>query len=255
MVLGKLPEAFRLVGRLISTVPNLTESSALRAFRPGAAGSSTTILPGFIPGIGFGEKRRSVGQSAILGRPHQLFDIGRLEREAFVDIAFAVFDHRDAGRSGLGQGAGALRAVQPAATVLLRKVALLAARPFAAPARQKDIIDQSEHRAFVGIHREHRMKRQAQPLLVDPQRRCILKRKHMAAGNLGAGASQGRGHHLAQRHLGIVQKPRDPHLAGAVAAKLSDTDPLAAVGDKPLRKKGPPFSRRTSPNSPSTAPS
>jgi hypothetical protein len=48
-----------------------------------------------------------------------------------------------------------------------------------------------------------------------------------------------------------VQEPRDPHLAGTAAAQLSDTDALAAIGDKPIIKKAPPFASRASPNSPS----
>lgn len=43
--LRKSLEALRLAGRTIPTVPNLTESSVVRAFRPGAAASSTTIRP------------------------------------------------------------------------------------------------------------------------------------------------------------------------------------------------------------------
>ena len=239
---------------MISTTPNFTESSALRAFRPGAAGSSTAHSAGFIPDIGLGEKRRSIGQSAILSRPHQLFDIGRLEREAFVDIAFAIFDHRDAGRPGSTKALARFRAVQPAAAILLRKVPLLAARPFAAHARQKEIIDQPKHHAIIGIYRYDRMKRQANSLLVHPQRRCILNRKHVPAGNLAAGASQGRRHHFPQRHLGIVQKPRDPHLASAVAAQLPDADAFAAAGNKPLMQKGPPFARRRPQNLPAAVP-
>jgi len=61
----------------------------------------------------------------------------------------------------------------------------------------------------------------------------------MAASDLDAGSLQRRGHHLADRYFGDVQKPRDPHLAGAVAAELPDTDPLAAIGDKTLIQKTP----------------
>ena len=77
-------------------------------------------------------KRRPVGQTAILSRPHQLFHCGRLERETFVDVALAIFDHRGAGRAGFSQGAGGLRALEPAAAVLLLKRPLLALVAFAA---------------------------------------------------------------------------------------------------------------------------
>jgi hypothetical protein len=113
---------------------------------------------GLVQGVGFGEKRHSVGQTAVLRRPHQLFHIGRPTRETFVDVAFAIFDHRNAGRAGFGQGAGAFGAAKPAPTVLLLKRPLPALFFFAALARQKNIIDKAKHRLVVGVDRKDRMK-------------------------------------------------------------------------------------------------
>ena len=209
---------------------------------------------GLIPSVGLGEQRGSVRQTAILGRPHQLLHIGRLESETLVDVAFAVFDHRDAGCAGFGQDAGAFRAAKPAAAVLRLERPLLVVSALAAVAHQKEIVDEAEHRAPIGVHRDHRMKRQAEAFLVHPQRRGVLNGKHVPAGDLGAGARPGPSHHLLDRHLGIVQKPGNPHLASAVAPKPPHADALAAMRDKPLIQKHPPFSRRSSPNSPSVSP-
>ena len=76
MVFGKPLAALCRFGRRISTLPNLTDSSALRAARPGAAASSTVMRAGLFPSVGLGEQRgRPVGQTAILRRPHQLFHV------------------------------------------------------------------------------------------------------------------------------------------------------------------------------------
>jgi len=95
------------------------------------------------------------------------------------------------------------------------------------------------------------MKQQAHALLIYAKSRGVLNHQHMAAGDLGAGSRRGRGHHLVSCYVGIVQKPRNPHLSGTIAAKLSDAHTSAAVGDKPLKQEDPPFSSRSSPNCPS----
>ncbi len=208
---------------------------------------------GLVPRVGLGEQSRPVGQRAILSRPHQLFHVGRLEREAFIDVAFAVFDHRDAGRAGFGQGAGAFCARQPAAAILLLERPLPALVAFAALTREKEIVDKAEHRPCIGVHCDDRMKRQTEAFLVHAQGRGVLNGEHVPADHLGAGARPGRSHHLVSCHLGIVQKPPNPHLAGATAAQPPDADALAAMRDKPLKQERPPFSRRSSPNSPSVS--
>ena len=85
------------------------------------------------------------------------------ESEALGDVAFAIFDHRDAGCAGLGQGAGAFRAPKPAAAVLRLKRPLLVVSALAAVPHHKEIVDEAEHRARIGVHRDDRMKRQARP--------------------------------------------------------------------------------------------
>jgi hypothetical protein len=118
---------------------------------------------------------------------------------------------------------------------------------------QEEVIDQAKDRAFISIHRKKRMKRQAQALLIHTQSRRVLDYKHMPASDPGTGPSRGRRHHLGDCDFGVVQKPRDPHFSGTVAAKLPDAHALAAIGDKLLVQERPPFSRRSSPNRPSVS--
>ena len=149
MVLGKPLAALRCLGCRNSTLPNLTDNSARRAARPGA-GNSTVIGADLVPNLGFGEQRGSVGQTAILRRPHQHFHVGGPEREAFINVAFAIFHHGDAGCGGFGQGASAFRAPQPAASYLLLKRPLPAFLPFAAMTRQKEKIRARRGAATLG---------------------------------------------------------------------------------------------------------
>ena len=205
----------------------------------------------FAPRLGLGEQRRVVSQASVLSGAHQLLHVGRLEDEAFVDVAFAIFDDCDAGRTRFGQGAGAFRAGQPTPAVLLLERLLPALVAFAATARQEEVVDQPKHRPRIGVGRDDRMKGRAQAFLVHPQDRSVLDGEHVPADDLSAGAPSGLQHHLAGRHLGIVQKPRNPHLAGTVAAQQPDADALATMCNQALIQKRPPFTKRASPNSPS----
>src|SRR5271166_46337 len=237
MVSGKPLVAVCRLGRRISTLPNFTDSSALRAARPGAAGSSTVIRPASSQASALANREVPSRQTAVLGRPHPLLHIGRLESETLVDVAFAVFDHRDAGCARFGQDAGAFRAAKPAAAVLRLERPLLVVSALAAVAHQKEIVDEAEHRAPMGVHRDHRMKRQAEAFLVHPQGRGVLNGKHVPAGDLGAGARPGRSRHLLDRHLGIVQKPGNPHLASAVAPSPRTLTPLPPCATSRSYKK------------------
>jgi len=114
----------------------------------------------------------------------------------------------------------------------------------AALAVQKEIVNETEHRAGVGVHRDDRVKRQAEAFLVHPQGRGVLNGEHMSARDLGAGARPGRSHHLGDRHPGIMQKSGNPHLASAVAPKPPHADALAAMRDEPLIQIGPPHMGR-----------
>ena len=78
--------------------------------------------------------------------------------------------------------------------------------------------------------------------------------EHVPAGDLGAVRARAVDIISLTRYLGIVEKPRDPHLARAIAPEPPDADAPAAMRDKPLVQKGPPFSRRSSPNAPSGNP-
>src|SRR5262245_698919 len=97
------------------------------------------------------------------------------------------------------------------------------------------------------------MKGQPHAFLIHAQRGSILDRQHMAASNLGAGALPRCRYHLAGRDLRIVQKARDPHLPGTIAAKLTDADPPAAITNQRSIQKGAPFFSRSSPNCPSVS--
>src|SRR5207237_4585073 len=94
------------------------------------------------------------------------------------------------------------------------------------------------------------MERQPHPLLINAQGGGILYRQNVTADDPRAGSRQSRLEHRAMGYLRIVQKPRDPHLACAVATELPDTDAPAAILNKTAAQKGPPFSRRSSPNVP-----
>ena len=251
MVFGKPLASLWRLGRRISTLPNLTDSSALRAARPAVwmsdvcerrnrgGGKLHRHRAGLVPSVDLGEQGRPVGQTAILSRPHQLFHCGRLERETFVDVALAIFDHRGAGRAGFSQGAGGFRALEPAAAVLLRKRPLLALVAFAALARQKEVVDKAEHRPRIGVHRDHRMKGQPDAFLVHPQGRGVLNGEHVPAGDLGASARPGRRHHLVRRHLGIVEKPGNPHLARRSPPSPRTLTPLPPCATSRSYKKAP----------------
>ena len=149
MVLGKPLAALRCLGCKISTLPNLTDNSARRAARPGA-GSSTVIVLTSSQTSALENREVPVGQTAILRRPHQHFHVGGPEREAFINVAFAIFHHSDAGCGGFGQGAGAFRAPQPVAATLLLKRPLPAFLPFAALTRQKEKIRARRGAATLG---------------------------------------------------------------------------------------------------------
>ncbi len=104
-------------------------------FGPVRQASSMVICPLSSQRSAVANRRRPILQSTILSRPHQLLNRLRLEREALVDIAFTIFDHRDTGGSSVSQCARAPGTIKPAPAVLFLKNSLLALRTLTAFAR------------------------------------------------------------------------------------------------------------------------
>ena len=116
---------------------------------------------------------------------------------------------------------------------------------------------------LVGVYRQHRVQQHPVDValggLSEPApalgRRCevdltgVLDRQHMAAFCRGNRALAPAFDDALCRHLGIAEKPVEPHLPGAVTLrKPAQTDIFAR--DHAFDKRRPPLSRRRSPNRP-----
>ena len=194
-----------------------------------------------------------VGQKPVLGSPHQLLDIRRLEGKALIDVAFTVLDDRHTGSSRFPKLARAFGAVEPAPAVLLLEGPLFAYRALATAAIQEEGVDKAQDKPARRFHGNQRMHGKPDALLVHPNGRRVLDRKYMTTAGSRAGPCRRCAQHLSRRHLPTMQKTRDPHLAGSAAAKRAHAASPAAIGHQPAQQIGPPFSRRSSPNRPSPA--
>ena len=87
----------------------------MTGFAPGNGRQFHRHLPCYGPAVGLCKKMKAVFQETVLGSPYQLFDIGRFECKAFVDVAFPVFHHRDTACSRLPKPRSVVRCCDPQA--------------------------------------------------------------------------------------------------------------------------------------------
>ena len=184
-----------------------------------------------------------------MGGPDQQLDALRTPRERFENVALAVGDHRHAGSAGTHRG-GLIGPLQPAEALLLLDRNRPPGRAPAPLPLQKRAVDQPQDRPVLRIHRQHRVQIIA-AAAVRAQHRRVLDREDMPSGTAGRRPLGGFRQHLGAAHRLVAQKPGQPDLSRTAAAQPPHPQLAATRRHQAAQKKGPPFSRRRSPNRPS----
>jgi len=201
--------------------------------------------------LGAGKQPATIGQHTILPDPDQQLHTGRLAGELLIDVALAIGDHGEAGRPGRQQRARLLGRGQPTPALLLRERPRLALRLRSAAAAKQLGMDQPQQGAILRINGDRRVQHQALLVAVIAQARRVLDRQNVPARHQLGRARRRCLHHLGRGYPLVAQKPRDPHLAGAIATKRAHPNPRLSHRRQPIEQEQPPFSRRRSPNRPS----
>ena len=132
--------------------------------------------------------------------------------------------------------------------VLDRPCALRAALAFAAA--QELAVDRPQNRAVLGVDRDHRMQIQTAAAPRADHRR-ILNGQHVTPPATRPRARPRDLDHLAWRHCLAAQKPGQLDLSPPRAPQSANPHRATRRRHETPQQKGPPFSRRRSPNRPS----
>lgn len=152
-----------------------------------------------------------------------------------------------AARADLGRARGAL---EPAmAFLLLDGLGALRAALALATAQER-AVHRPQDRAVLGVDRDHRMQIKTAAALRAHDRR-VLNRQHVAPGATRPRARARSLDHLLGRHRLAAQEPGQAHLSLSRPPESPNPNRPPRRLDETRQQKGPPFSRRRSPNRPS----
>jgi hypothetical protein len=193
-------------------------------------------------------------------------DVRRARGELFVDIAFPIRDDSDP-PCRLQGGSHVLHPIEPALGFLVCCGASTSMGwPFANAVEDLHV-DEPEQGTIVRINGQHRMQQKATnltaladrteatitgPLPAEAQFAAVLDRQDISAGNALARTRASVFSHFGNGHRVVVQKAPKLDVSSPVAFSHPPqhaTRPL----NQSIKKAGPPFSSRRSPNRPSPA--